>query len=174
MSNWRELLRAQEEDLKRMEEMDAALNEDQQDLDLNIKAILRGSRPISKPNEEGGHGDKRMNSKIERVNINKTSNHLSSAGMSLGGKGIRSYEDNELDHDLEDDDNNVDDDGDDDDHQYNSSHIQISKSDKSILSPSSAVLKDPHLKQAPDTTARSRKFISFHLILQFLEFKRHD
>lgn len=165
-SNWRELLRAQEEDLKRMEEMDAALNEDQEDLDMNIKSILKGSgisgsrgRDFvrNSMNEKSGgsyNEDVKINNRVDRPtsasNIKKTTKlsneHHDIPSLALGGRsghhGIGS-------HDLlHDEDADIDDD------LHDSPHIHISKSDKSILSPSAAALKDPHLKQAPDTTAR--------------------
>jgi hypothetical protein len=148
MANWREIIKAQENELKRMEEMDAALNEDQEDLDMNIKAIFKGSRITSAASraastgagrisvsDGGGLSGEKPMSKAERSNpifLNqkplKISSQISSA----------EYDENE------EDENDLD-------------HIPTSRSERSILSPSATALKHLDTKQAPDTTARIQK-----------------
>jgi hypothetical protein len=136
-SNWKEILRAQEEDLQRMEEMDAALNDDQNDLEENISSILKSTnsrirQPKPSIREEDDDYSKYMKSANTERGGSKYNVKLDMAGMGI--------EDNE--------------DDDDDD-------VMISSRSESMLSPSARSRGSPSgkisAKQAPDTAARIQK-----------------
>jgi hypothetical protein len=166
MSNWREILRAQEEDLKRMEEMDAALNEDQEDLDLNIKAILRVGNHRSAVGGKGtsqkisgvselDNSSERMKSSQHREVMRPTSRNDENVARRGGESRHLQLQ---LQHEVEDS-RGGDDEDDGDENLLNS------KSEKSILSPSMK-------QQAPDTTARSSDLLSHFLISSTADFCR--
>lgn len=166
MSNWREILRAQEDDLKRMEEMDAALNEDQEDLDLNIKAILRvgNSRTAA---ASKGNGSQRNSTVSDEMRF-ETSSERTRSSQHREVSRFSSQDNNrnndekfgavredhrhhrpQLQHEEEEFRGS-------DDEEEREENFLISKSEKSILSPSMK-------QQAPDTTARSSSLISLAL-----------
>ena len=155
MSNWREILKAQEEDLKRMEEMDAALNEDQEDLDLNIKAILRVGNSRTATSSKG-NGSQRNSTVSDEMRLNNSSERTRSSQhreasrfTSQDNRNDEKFGAVREDHrhrpqlQYEEEDFH----GSDDDEEREENFL-ISKSEKSILSPSMK-------QQAPDTTARS-------------------
>jgi hypothetical protein len=150
MSNWREIIKAQEDELKRMEEMDAALNEDQEDLDLNIKAIFKGSRitaATSRANSTGkssGYDHAGINEEnlTKKSHQSERSNPVSSSQkhQKVSSRITSAY----VENDNEDDEDEPE-------------PLPTSRSEHSILSPSAAALKNLDAKQAPDTTARIQK-----------------
>jgi hypothetical protein len=161
MSNWREILRAQEEDLKRMEEMDAALNEDQEDLDLNIKAILRAgnhrSTGVGLNSQQQGKGTQQKSSISDEMRFDNSTERVRSSQhrevrptsreQSEGGRGgvHRDRSQVQVQDGVEEFRGDEDEDNEED-------NLLISKSEKSMMSPS---LKQ---HQTPDTTARSAIF----------------
>ena len=131
-SNWKEILRAQEEDLQRMEEMDAALNDDQNDLDQHISSIMKStSSKIRQPKHDVHVRDDEYSRYV------KSSHDISSdrnAKLDMGGIANLGGDD------PSDDDTNI---------ATSRSESMLSPSGKSLASPSRQMTK-----QAPDTTAR--------------------
>ena len=189
MSNWREILKNQEEDLKRMEEMDAALNEDQEGLDFDIKTILKGTKITSKfKNERKEINEEKEPLRIKQdynfntntnTRIPTNTNHSSSTSTSsitsnnrnkIQGNQARKLRIEEEEEDFNDDNNNNNNDFLDHNHnnQIDDFEIQTSRSEKSISSPSSTLLKDQNIKQAPDTSARSVFFFFFPLLIKLI------
>eukprot|EP00602_Paraphysomonas_sp_CaronLab_P004795 CAMPEP_0185023840 /NCGR_PEP_ID=MMETSP1103-20130426/6467_1 /TAXON_ID=36769 /ORGANISM="Paraphysomonas bandaiensis, Strain Caron Lab Isolate" /LENGTH=335 /DNA_ID=CAMNT_0027556607 /DNA_START=66 /DNA_END=1070 /DNA_ORIENTATION=+ len=141
MSNWKEILRHQEEDLHRMEQMDAALNEDEEGLDYDINAILKGKTSISTNHRSRSTSDMVPDSPKLSARDKTHSRRGSSRPSDDIQEGL-------YDMHL-------------DDVSYEDPPLLSSRSEKSMASPSSSSrptgsgrTNSPH---APDTAARIQK-----------------
>lgn len=145
-SNWKDILRAQEEDLQRMEEMDAALNDDQIDLEENITSILKSTNSRirqPKPVQEEDHAKYSKSSGRGNGNYD--------VKLNIAGMGMEEIEDIDEDEVM----------------------LASSRSE-SVLSPSGVPQGSGKVnaKQAPDTAARYHIKSLYSWFNAHIEFKR--
>lgn len=143
-SNWKEILRAQEEDLQRMEEMDAALNDDQIDLDENISSIMKSTKSrVRQPPKRDTRNDDDDFSNMPRRDYEEPRRESSGHNVKLDMGALGMHDDDNDEEDIT---------------------ITTSRSEQSILSPSGRLASSPggkvNAKQAPDTAARCVRCIS--------------